>query len=363
MALHYTLPVLAVLASISLRAQSPTSCSCWVEPDSTWTFLGHPYSQPIHLNLWQVGGMSGVPCHGPVALPFQFQFHGQLFDSVYINAVGVLSFGQPWGVTAQASFPIPSAPAIAPFWSNGTVLSMQVSPTSPLWNTVNIVAYKLTAHALVVSWENIGQSPLDLDSLNSFQVAITDGSDPLAPDGNNVSFCYREVQWVVGNQFGLDPSPATVGTNWGNGVDFMQVGRFGFTDSVWNGQMTWSGSGWLNGRHVAFNAGPLPVPPFYSTKECDTVEVNVGDTGHYVITAHRGGPAPPMSAYSTCSSLTNYTVANQTVDGSHVLTSTFIPVEGEEGLHTMYFQASKGIGLPSTTQRYIKVNGPFVSSP
>ncbi|MBS1941063.1 MAG: T9SS type A sorting domain-containing protein [Bacteroidetes bacterium] len=234
---------------------------------------------------------------------------------------------------------------------------MQVSPTSPLWNTVNIVAYKLTAHALVVSWENIGQSPLDLDSLNSFQVAITDGSDPLAPDGNNVSFCYREVQWVVGNQFGLDPSPATVGTNWGNGVDFMQVGRFGFTDSVWNGQMTWSGSGWLNGRHVAFNAGPLPVPPFYSTKECDTVEVNVGDTGHYVITAHRGGPAPPMSAYSTCSSLTNYTVANQTVDGSHVLTSTFIPVEGEEGLHTMNFQAATGIGAPSTTQRYINVLG------
>lgn len=226
-----------------------------------------------------------------------------------------------------------------------------------MWDTLNIVAYKLTSHALVVSWKNVGKYAFQLDSLNSFEVAITDGSDAIAPDGNNVAYCYHKMQWALGMLSNVTSSPATIGANRGNGVDFMQLGRFAFTDSIWNGTMLWSGIGWLNGRHLAFNAAPIPIPPFFSTTECDTVQVQVGDTGHYEITAHRGGPSPPMSAYSTCPSLTNYTVANQTVDGAHVLTATFIPVEGEEGLHTMNFQAATGIGAPSTTQRYINVLG------
>lgn len=337
------------LLPIKAQVNGTGACDCWIEPDSTWIQLGHIGGGEA--NLWQGAFFDGPYC-GPIALPFVFQFGGQDFDTLFINSYGAISFRSHWPSAIPASFPVPSPAVIAPFWSPAEVWNGPLMPDG-----VSMVSYKLTSSACYVSWFQMGYSNQHFDKLNSFQVTVTDGTDPVVPDGDNVAFCYKDMQWAGGGADGFGQPPATVGANFGDGVNYMQLGRFAYPDSVWNGTMVWSGIGWLNGRHLAFNAAPIPIPPFFSSTECDTVQVQVGDTGHYVITAHRGGPAPPMSASSICPSLTNYTVANQTVDGAHVLTATFIPVEGEEGLHTVYLQAATGIGAPSTTQRYINVLG------
>ena len=62
------------------------------------------------------------------------------------------------------------------------------------------------------------------------QLIITDGNDPIITPGNNVQFCYKDMQWTTGaasqgvNGFG--GTPATVGVNRGNGVDYIQIGRY-----------------------------------------------------------------------------------------------------------------------------------------
>jgi hypothetical protein len=37
------------------------------------------------------------------------------------------------------------------------------------------------------------------DKLNDFQLILTDGSDPLLPNGNNIAFCYGDMQWTTGS--------------------------------------------------------------------------------------------------------------------------------------------------------------------
>src|SRR5690606_39020686 len=68
------------------------ACSCWIQPDSTWTNLnpgppGVPPA-PIASNFYGYAG--------PIALPFAFSFFGQEEDSIYINSNGTLSFHGPY---------------------------------------------------------------------------------------------------------------------------------------------------------------------------------------------------------------------------------------------------------------------------
>lgn len=337
-------------AQAALHAFPQEACTCWVEPDSSWVFLGHPYRPG---SLWS-NNEYGQSSYGPLVLPFPFTFGGQTLDSVFINAAGIVSFGHTWGGEPPVNLPLPGAPMLAPFWAP---MEVSLSYNAPPDN--GIVAYKLTDSALRVSWARMGRMTHLTDSLNSFQLTITNGNSAEVRDGNNVAFCYKEMQWAVGRAYGHPVTPSLAGANTGDDLYYMQLGRFATVDSTWNGRIAQSGVGWLNGRSLAFNTVPQSIPPFFSTTECDTVEVEAGSTGYYRIIAHRGGPAPPVVVSAACPTLSSFAIADQQVDGAHLLTASFTPTADEAGLHTLYFQAATNLGPLSTTQRFVKVQLPL----
>lgn len=283
-------------------------------------------------------------------MPFTFSFFGQQEDSVYVNANGTVSFHGPYTETNMASFPLPGADIIAPFWAQEVLLRHYNWP-----DTVGCVFYKLTPGALHVAWSNIGHTAPGISPLNSFQMVITNGQDPAVPDGNNVSFCYKDMQWGSTPFVPDEMRPATIGANQGDAVHYMQLGRFLETAQGWNGRYITSGLEWLNGRHLAFNTAAADIAPYFSTTECDTVDVMAGATEHYEIIAHRGGPSPPLSVLSFCPEITSYEIAEEEVDGAHLITASFTPTADEVGVHPMYFQAANSITPMAATVRYVNV--------
>src|SRR5690606_30117594 len=130
-------------------------------------------------------------------------------------------------------------------------------PPGQAMERLNEVAYKLTPTALFVSWKNMGKSVSEQDTVNSFQLIISNGADPVIPDGNNLAFCYDGMRWGMSKSGvipGFTARPSIVGLNQGDGVNFVQVGRFDQLDSLWNGPFVGSGCAWLKGRRMDLNA-------------------------------------------------------------------------------------------------------------
>jgi len=102
-----------------------------------------------------------------------------------------------------------------------------------------LVYYKITPTAMIVKWENVGYYDLHFDKINTFQLIITDGTDPLLPAGDNVGYCYGDMQWTTGDASGgtngFAGTPATVGVNQGNGTDYIQFGMFDAAGAAYDG--------------------------------------------------------------------------------------------------------------------------------
>lgn len=355
MMLRYTFPGLAVLLCLAaLPATAQPDCGCWIEPDSTWTNINPrptTYTQtPLHAN----------GRYGPIALPFNFRFFGREIDTLYVDKNGMLRLDEST-TGSPGNFPDPLS-VLAPFWAVTDIYRYPLAMTFQSKDTINNVFIRATPTAFYVTWSDVARYRNDHGKLNTFQVVITDGTDPVIPDGNNVSYCYKQLEWASGpsypgslNGSGFDGIPATVGASKGDGVYYMQLGRFGLPDSVWYGYSQVSGIRWLNGRRVAFNTDIDNITPFFSTTECDTIEVPVGAEGHYEMIAHRGGPAPPLHAEAHAPSLSDFGFTDETVNEAHKITASFTPTEDEVGLHIMQFQAYTGIGPMAVVQRYVKV--------
>ncbi|WP_022826377.1 nidogen-like domain-containing protein [Hymenobacter norwichensis] len=159
---------------------------------------------------------------GPVALGFNFSLFGTLYNQAYINTNGNITFDAAYGEYNASGFPI-GVPMVAPFWAD-----VDTRNTSS-----GRVSYALYADRLVVTWNRVayftpnGGGPID--KKNTFQVVIRANTAPTFT-GNDVSFAYDDMQWTTGNASGgasgLGGTPATVGANRGNNVDFIQTGRF-----------------------------------------------------------------------------------------------------------------------------------------
>lgn len=156
----------------------------------------------------------------PIPLSFIFQFYGSPFTEVYVNNNGNLSFGDAFSTFTPQGFPIANFPMIAPFW--GDVDTRAAGS--------GVVYYRSEPNRLIVTWDGVGYFGSHDDKLNTFQVILTDGTDPLVGIGNNVCFSYDDMQWTTGDASGgsggFGGSPATVGANKGDGANFALVGRF-----------------------------------------------------------------------------------------------------------------------------------------
>jgi gliding motility-associated-like protein len=245
-------------------SRAASDCSCYIDPDTGYTLAVGPDDD----------GSSAV-----INLPFTFCFYGTSNNSVYININGNISFGTAYSTFSGTSFPSNNFVMIAPFWGDvDTRIDANGIAGGEIW-------YKVTPTALIVNWVDVGYYNIENDKRNTFQLIITDGTDPLISNGNNVAFCYKDMQWTTGaasggvNGFG--GTAATVGANLGNGIDFIQFGRFDTAGTIYDGPYSNDdGVSWLDYQSMYFNAcSSTNTPPIVTgLNSCDTIGVCRGDT-------------------------------------------------------------------------------------
>lgn len=212
-----------------------------------------------------------------IPLPFSFDFYGTQYNSLYINNNGNISFQAPYITYTANPFPDATYNMIAPFWGD---VDTRAANGGNVW-------YKLTPNALVVVWDSVGYFAMHDDLRSTFQLIISNGTDSLVPAGNNVSFCYGDMQWTTGDASsgmgGFGGSAATVGVNIGNGTDYFQVGQFDAPGTGFDGPYGAADQvDFLDNQEVYFNiagAASSNTPPILiSSVICDTIDVYTGDT-------------------------------------------------------------------------------------
>lgn len=265
--------VRAPVARLSVQAlPMPGDSMSYVSPhvplDGTWTLVD------FCLEGSTGSGSAQAPdCHqndddsSSVNLPFPFTLYGTAFTKVFINNNGNLSFDRLFSNFTASGFPVSNFPMVAPFWGD-------VDTGNP-YNPIGQVYYKMLPgnNTLAVTWDNVGYYNENADKLNSFQVLISDGTNGAMGLGNNVCFAYDDMQWTTGDASGgsggFGGTPATVGANAGNGVDFFQFGRFDKAGTDYDGPSAGNdGVDFLDGlgtrtggSAICFNASGLNVPP------------------------------------------------------------------------------------------------------
>jgi len=199
---------------------------------------------------------------GPINLGFTFCFYGTNYTQIYINNNGNLSFGSAYSTYSPVGFPSSAYIMIAPFWGDVDTRAQGQTGTGLVW-------HKLEPGRLTVIWDHVGYFSYHVDKLNTFQVIITDGYDPLIGIGNNVAFAYEEMTWTTGDASGgsngFGGSPATVGVNKGNGIDYALVGRFDKPGTCYDGPFGENDCvSYLNSKRYVFDACEdqiIIVPP------------------------------------------------------------------------------------------------------
>lgn len=240
------------------------ACDCYIEPDSTYILAMQPNDD----------GSTGL-----IPIPFDFNLYGQTFNSIYINNNGNITFNGPLSTFSATAFPSTGNGIVAPFWADVDTR-----------NGNGQVVYKITPTAVYINWEDVGYYSMQGDKLNTFQLIITNGSDPVIDQGN-VAFCYQDMQWTTGSASqgvnGFYGIPATCGANKGDGLAYFLISRFDHPGVDFDGALgNPDGISWLDYKSFAFdvsNSGNVPPIP-EGIASCDTFKIcAAGDTAQFAI--------------------------------------------------------------------------------
>ena len=251
---------------------SNATCNCLLPLDTTYSVV--PFTNGIAPD-YRNDDMNSPA----INLPFSFCLFGLTMNSVYINNNGNISFVTPYNTFTANGFPDATHAMIAPFWGD-------VDTRDTL---SGLVYYKVTPTALIVKWEHVGYYGLHTDKLNTFQLIITDGNDPLISVGNNTAICFGDMQWTTGDASqginGFGGIPATVGANRGDGINYIQFGRFDQPGYGYDGPFLANDSvDWLDSSSFVFNLCPANISPIPFDCNNDTVYLRVGDSTDIDIT-------------------------------------------------------------------------------
>ncbi|MEP7171503.1 MAG: T9SS type A sorting domain-containing protein [Bacteroidota bacterium] len=276
-----------------------------------------------------------------MSLPFDFCFYGQNFDSVFICNNGIISFLYPiYKFITSGGFPLGAdSLIIAPFFADSYTRF-----------SAGYVHYKITPTHMIVRWDSIGFETLDQDFWNTFQLIISDGTDPIIPGGNNVSFCYSNMLWAsADNSGGFDGYggiPAIVGINKGDGANYAQISTYNVPGNVYYGPFAaFNGLQWLNLKSFLLNTcvtgNTLPPVVLNMPQKCDTLTICDADTLTVTTTflyAQQGQSATLAASYSGSSgiSVLNSTTGN-IID---TITVQLITSVADTGIHVLNVTAT-----------------------
>ncbi|MBC7865239.1 MAG: hypothetical protein IAF38_19850, partial [Bacteroidia bacterium] len=156
------------------------ACTCIVPLDPSFTIA--PFQQGTAPDYRNDDGSTNS-----IALPFTFCMYGVNYNTIFINNNGNVSFVSSSGVFSSTGFPNNTDIMIAPFWTDVDTRNL----------ASGLVYYKTTPTSMIVKWENVGYYSQHVDKLCTFQLIITDGSDPILPIGKNIAFCYGDMNWTT----------------------------------------------------------------------------------------------------------------------------------------------------------------------
>lgn len=298
---------------------------------------------------WSSLGRADDISSGAVPLGWNFSLFGTLYNEVYINNNGNISFDTPLSSVAAAGFPI-STPVIAPFWAD-------VDTRNPASGTV---WYKVFPDRLVVVWNKVGYFDGKADKKNTFQLVIK-ANTAAGFAGNDVLFSYDDMQWTTadfsGGTGGFGGIPATVGVNKGNNVDYIQTGRFNL-NSGQAPNLSFAGNpggiDWLDGQCLGYrvrDAGNVP-PAVAGLPGGNTLTVSQGQT--VVLPLQFSGPETDETV-SVSSNFNGATFCNASLNttgngGTNpTLTLTVTGAACNVGTRTINFTATDN-GLPAAKQ-------------
>jgi gliding motility-associated-like protein len=367
-------------ASTGTNPTTASNCQCLQPLDATYSIV--PITSgtaPEYRN--DDGSTLSIP------LGFNFCFYGTTYNSVFINNNGNISFGASYATFSASGFPNANFVMVAPFW--GDVDTRNLASGLPY--------FKKTATALIVKWDHVGYYNSYADKVNDFQLIITDGSDPILPNGNNVAFCYGDMQWTTGDASGgtngFGGTPATVGVNKGDGFSYVQIGRFDQVGSSYDGPYGLNdGISFLDNKSYFFNTCGTNnnLPPIVQDatgggSACgDTISIcALGDTLVYTtsflapennqtvsITATAptlGGSFQPLGITNTSGGITTYAwrvVATPSVTGVHTVVITGTD-NGNPPLSSSatYYIKILNVAVPHPTLSIAPATGTVCASP
>lgn len=300
------------------------------------------------------GSFTAVPrnddgSYGPISLPFNFDLYGVNYTSAYINTNGNITFLGPVSTYSSYGFPY-YVPMVAPFWGDVDT------------RNGGLIYYKVNSTNLIVTWNNVGYYSYQAGAPNTFQAILTDGNDPIVGIGNNVAFNYGEMRWTTGNASGgyggFGGTPATVGINKGNNVDYVQIGRFNQNNSNYDGPGgSPDGVNYLDYQCFNFNvSNATNQPPSVSGVPAgNTIDVACGETQTFSLNFI--GPEVSQTVVTTvntgglCNTTTN--ISNGNVSTATV---TITGASCNQGSHVISFTATDNYVIPASTTVDITVN-------
>ena len=336
---------------VSNGVEKSDGCDCYVEPDMTYTLALQPSDD----------GSSPA-----INLPFSFNFYGTTYNSLYINNNGNVTFGNSLSTYSSTAFPSANNRIIAPFWAdvdtrggNGQVL------------------YKITPTAIYINWVSVGYYNTQGDKRNTFQLILTNGSDPAVPDGNNVAFCYQDMQWTTGaascsqsnscsyngNTYACGGSggfcgiPATAGANKGDNITYFLLGRFDHAGDDFDGALgDPDGISWLDDKQIYFNTtstgGNVP-PVIVEQLNCDTIFVDEwGELIEIPIVVF----APELDQLTTITfnndGLNSIQLNNSVIDNTSFANFEIIATDADNGIYNITLFAEDNYALSPGLSAY-----------
>ncbi len=306
------------------------NCGCIQTLDGTYTLAMAPNDD----------GSTGL-----ISLPFNFCFYGTSQTNMYINNNGNISFGASYGTFSSNPFPDATYVMVAPFWAD-----VDTRGTGEVW-------YKVTPSYAIIRWHNVGYFSSQTDKINDFQLIITDGNDPIIPGGNNIAFCYGDMQWTTGSASsgvgGFGGTPATVGANYGDGTAFAQFGRFDHAGNDYDGPFNNSdGISWLDNQSFVFNgcvnnANLSPIAD-NALAICDTIQICVGDTFPFEVSFLSPEQGQITTTTIDTSGISGFELISNTSGNISSVSAVFYATEANAGYNTFTLNATDN-GTPAQT--------------
>ncbi|WP_162687404.1 thrombospondin type 3 repeat-containing protein [Bradymonas sediminis] len=149
------------------------------------------------------------------AFPYGLNFYGNVYDALWINTNGNVTFNAAMSTYTPQPFPIASQPMIAPWWGDVDTRNQSSSFDNQIYSYTDVAGGRF-----IVTWNEVGYYSYRVNLVNTFQLILTDRSDVIVGD-YDVEFRYNRCEWTYGSA--SNRTPAQAGFDAGDQTNYTQL--------------------------------------------------------------------------------------------------------------------------------------------